>query len=106
MIFPDDSFLRRMVYGGAVLGGGGGGSLAAGLKAMQQALAAGKPRIVRLQELPENARLVTFSRIGTVSGGQGVDNLDREEVRALRTFLKSYGRQVDGSSRRKSALWR
>ena len=59
--------LRELVYGAAVLGAGGGGSIEAGLAAGRQALAEGRPRIVRIEELSPPTRVVTLSVVGSVT---------------------------------------
>jgi hypothetical protein len=75
--------LRELVYGGAVLGAGGGGSIEAGLAAGRQALAAGAPRMMRIEELPPKTRIVTLSVVGSVSRMTG-DQRRPEHGLALR----------------------
>ncbi len=81
----NERHLRELVYGGAVLGGGGGGSIECGLAAGQEALALGTPRIVRIEELPPRALVVTLSVVGPVTGLQA--HLQHE--RALR-YLSNF----------------
>src|SRR5207248_146755 len=96
MLVLNQRALRQMVYGGAVLGAGGGGSIEAGLRAGAKALAEGRPRLARLDELAPTARLVTFSRVGTVTGEAGVDALEGLDLRALALFRKSGRRPIAG----------
>jgi len=92
----DDNHLKAMVYGGAVLGAGGGGSIAAGLAAGRRALRRGEPRLVSLPELADDARLVTFSSVGTVGKSSGVDQLEGQHARALKLFFSADKGEVAG----------
>jgi uncharacterized protein len=92
----DASALRALVYGGAVLGGGGGGSLAAGLAAVREALAAGVPRIVSIDRIPDDAILATLSIVGSV-GKSGNVKLGRPDFRrAIDLFEPFAGRSISG----------
>lgn len=71
MEYLDETHLKEMVYGGAVLGAGGGGSIEAGMTAGREALARGRPRLVRIKELPPKTILATLSIVGSVSGMSG-----------------------------------
>jgi DUF917 family protein len=79
----EEGALRAMVYGGAVLGGGGGGSLASGLKAVRDALKAGRPRLVSLDRIPPDAILVTLSAVGSVGGAGQLDEAHFDRAIAL-----------------------
>lgn len=96
MITLDETSVRRLVYGGAVLGAGGGGSIPSGLAAGGRALAEGRPRFAALEELPERARLVTFSCVGTVGGPGGVDSLKPQHARAYELFSRLARLKVSG----------
>jgi uncharacterized protein len=92
----DESGLRALVHGGAVLGGGGGGSLAVGLDSGRDALAAGAPRIVPLDQVPGDTILATFSAVGTVGETSGA-MLGREHfARALELFEPLASQAVGG----------
>jgi DUF917 family protein len=52
------------VYGGAVLGGGGGGNIASGLERASLAVHWGSPELVSLDELDDDAIVVTASVVG------------------------------------------
>jgi hypothetical protein len=93
MLDLDEKALLELVYGGAVLGAGGGGSIAAGLQAGRLALSEGKPRLARLKDLPPDARIVTFSRVGTVNS---VDSLEGLDLEALRLFQQAEPRPIGG----------
>ena len=52
------------VYGGAVLGGGGGGFIAGGLERASLAIKWGSPELVTLDELDDDAIIITASVVG------------------------------------------
>jgi DUF917 family protein len=60
----DREVVRAAAYGGALLGGGGGGSISEGLQLGQLAMEVGRPRLVDLDELDDEAILVTVSAVG------------------------------------------
>jgi len=55
---------EAVVLGGAVLGGGGGGDLAGGLGNARLAVSLGSPVLVSLDELDDEAQVVTASAVG------------------------------------------
>jgi DUF917 family protein len=67
VIVVDREAVRAAAYGGALLGGGGGGSISEGLQLGQLALEVGRPRLVDLGELDDEAILVTVSAVGAPS---------------------------------------
>jgi hypothetical protein len=60
----DVEVVRAAAYGGAVLGGGGGGAIEEGLRLGRLALEVGQPRLVTLDEMEDQAVLVTVSAVG------------------------------------------
>jgi DUF917 family protein len=60
----DREVVQSAAYGGALLGGGGGGSISEGLQLGQLALEVGRPRLVNLDELGDEAILITVSAVG------------------------------------------
>jgi hypothetical protein len=56
--------VRMAAYGGALLGGGGGGSIEEGLRLGNLALEVGRPYLVDLDELDDDAFVVTVSAVG------------------------------------------
>ena len=60
----DANIVKAAAYGGAVLGGGGGGAIEEGLRLGEAALEAGHPRLLTLDEIPEQDILVTVSGVG------------------------------------------
>lgn len=64
MIEIDEEMVKNAVLGGALLGGGGGGSLKEGEKLGGLSLAVGTPTLIDLDELQDDATLVTVSAVG------------------------------------------
>lgn len=65
MIKPDPSAAEAAVLGGSVLGGGGGGWIKDGLEVARLAIDIGEPWIVGVDEVPEDATVVTVSAVGS-----------------------------------------
>lgn len=63
----DAQTVRAAAYGGAVLGGGGGGQIEEGLSLGRLAMELGRPRLVALDELDDEAVLVTVAAVGAPS---------------------------------------
>lgn len=64
MIEIDEEMVKNAVLGGALLGGGGGGSLKEGEGLGKLSLVVGTPTLINLDELKDNAILVTVSAVG------------------------------------------
>jgi len=64
MIEIDEEIVKNAVLGGTLLGGGGGGSLKEGEKLGGLSLAVGIPTLISLDELQDDALLVTVSAVG------------------------------------------
>ncbi len=64
MIEIDEEMVKNAVLGGTLLGGGGGGSLKEGEKLGGLSLAVGIPTLISLDELQDDATLVTVSAVG------------------------------------------
>jgi len=62
--------VRAAAYGGAVLGGGGGGQIEEGLRLGRLALELGRPHLVTLDELDDDALLVTVALVGAPSAAE------------------------------------
>jgi hypothetical protein len=60
----NEGMIKAAALGGSLLGGGGGGSLAEGRRIGNLALTLGNPSLADLEELPEDATLVTVSSVG------------------------------------------
>jgi len=57
--------VEKAVLGGAVLGGGGGGSIEEGLQPGKLAVNIGCIKIVSIEELPSEGKIVTASTVGS-----------------------------------------
>jgi DUF917 family protein len=91
----DAEWAEDLVVGGAVLGGGGGGSMARGAELLRLALAIGRPRLVPLDALPDDALLVTVSGVGAPSAvEQDVQVADYAD--SLRLLVERLERPVAG----------
>lgn len=86
--------VRSAVLGGALLGGGGGGSPEAGERLGTLALEVGVPSLVALDELPDDAILVTVSAVGAPAAA-GQLTKPMHYVRAVQLLLQA-GVKVDG----------
>ncbi|HIE58118.1 MAG TPA: DUF917 family protein [Anaerolineales bacterium] len=64
MIALSREMVRAAAYGGALLGGGGGGSIEEGMCLGNLAVAVGRPRLVDLDELDDDALIVAVSAVG------------------------------------------
>ncbi len=60
----DKKIVEYAVYGGAVLGGGGGGWIEDGLQIGRLALDIGQPELFTVEELTDDATLITASLVG------------------------------------------
>jgi hypothetical protein len=86
---------QALVLGGAVLGGGGGGSMARGAELLRLALEIGRPRLLPLDALPDEALLVTVSGVGAPSAPtQDVQVADYAE--SLRVLAERLDRPIAG----------
>jgi DUF917 family protein len=86
---------RAAAFGGAVLGGGGGGDLEAGLRLGLLAVEVGQPRLVALDEMEDQAILVTVSLVGAPSApDQCVEPI--HYVQALRLLMSYLDTPVSG----------
>ena len=90
----DEETIDAVVIGGSFLGGGGGGDPAAGKRMGRLAQEVGLPRVISLDELPEEGVIVTVSAVGAPAA---VDQFctPMNYVRALELLRNDLGR-VDG----------
>lgn len=95
LIKPDLKMAEAAVYGGALLGGGGGGWVKDGLEMARLALEVGDPFIVGVEELPEDATVVTVSLIGAPAAPERYLK-PIHYVRAVELLMRGAGIRVDG----------
>lgn len=87
--------IEAAVLGGAVLGGGGGGWIEEGRELARFAVEQGFREILPIEDLPEDALLLTVSAVGAPSAGSAaLKPLDY--VRAVELFLEKTGIKVGG----------
>ncbi|SMB98290.1 hypothetical protein SAMN00808754_2250 [Thermanaeromonas toyohensis ToBE] len=91
----DHEALEAAVLGGAVLGGGGGGSMEWGRKLGRLALELGTPELIELEDLPEEATLLTVSAVGAPAA-QTAYVRPVHYIRAVELFMKFTGEQIRG----------
>ncbi|MDH7484776.1 MAG: DUF917 family protein [Anaerolineae bacterium] len=87
--------VQAAAYGGAVLGGGGGGPIEEGLRLGRLALELGRPRLVTLDELDDDAVLVTVALVGAPSATEQYLE-PMYLVRALELLMAHLDRPVAG----------
>jgi hypothetical protein len=94
-IHIDKEALEAAVLGGAILGGGGGGWIEEGRGIGQIALEKGFSEILALDDLPDDAVLLTCSAVGAPSAGSDVLTPD-DFVRAVGLFLEKTKLEIHG----------
>ncbi len=87
--------VEALILGGAVLGGGGGGWIEDAKEIANIALEKGFSEIIPIDELPEDATLLTVSAVGAPSSGRGILKSD-DFVRAVEILIEKSGVKVDG----------
>ncbi len=83
------------MLGGTVLGGGGGGWIEEGRKLGHLALERGFSEILSIDEIPEDAVLLTVSGVGAPSAGRDIVEPD-DYIRAVALFIENSGLKIDG----------
>ncbi len=87
--------IEAAVLGGAVLGGGGGGWIEEGRELAGVAVKRGFREILPIEDVSENALLLTVSAVGVPSAGSAALKPD-DYVRAVELFLEKTGIKVGG----------
>ncbi|BCL77663.1 DUF917 family protein [Ktedonobacteria bacterium brp13] len=87
--------VRAAVLGGAVLGGGGGGWMDQGTLLGQLAVDVGIPQLIPLEDLPDDALLVTVGLVGAPSAKQRYVK-PTHYVRAIELLEARIGRKIAG----------
>lgn len=87
--------IEAAVLGGAVLGGGGGGWIEEGRELAGVAVERGFREILPIEDVPEDALLLTVSAVGAPSAGSAALKPD-DYVRAVELFLEKTGIKVGG----------
>jgi DUF917 family protein len=87
--------VEAAVLGGAVLGGGGGGWIEEGRELARFAVEKGFREIFSVEDVPEDALLLTVSAVGAPSAGSAALKPD-DYVRAVELLLEKTGIKVGG----------
>jgi len=94
MIEVDEGIVKNAVLGGSLLGGGGGGWLKEGEKLGELSLAVGIPTLIGLDELQDDAILVTVSAVGAPAAREKYLK-PMHYVKAIQ-IMREAGVKVDG----------
>jgi len=92
-VVPAD--VEAAVWGGAVLGGGGGGSMVNGLELGALALQTGQVNLINVENLPEDAVLVTCSYVGSPAA-EHICVRPEAYLRALELLRENTGLDIAG----------
>ena len=91
----DRESIEAAVLGGAVLGGGGGGWIEEGRELARIAVERGFREVLAIEDVPEEALLLTVSAVGAPSAGS--DALKPEDyVRSVEFFQEKTGMKIGG----------
>lgn len=91
----DRDTVRALALGGGILGGGGGGEFEEGLRLLELALGLGRPSLRTLDELADDAIVVTVSGVGAPAAVQR-DVRVSDYLASLELFLEHAGLSVAG----------
>jgi DUF917 family protein len=91
----DKRKMEAAVLGGAVLGGGGGGWIEDGMQLGRLALEVGHPRLVTIDELDDDATIVTVSLVGAPAAPDKYVK-PVHYLRALELLSERMGGKIDG----------
>jgi DUF917 family protein len=83
------------VKGGSVFASGGGGWVDHGLEIGGAALAVGKPKLVSVDELPDDAIILTCTAIGAPSG-RDWQMLGKDYIKAVQLIIQKYEGKIVG----------
>jgi DUF917 family protein len=90
-----EPMIEAAVLGGAVLGGGGGGWIEEGRTLGRIAFEKGFRQILPIEDLPEDALLLTVSAVGAPSAGSEILE-PGDYIRAVELFMEKTGAKIDG----------
>ncbi|WP_246470172.1 DUF917 domain-containing protein [Cohnella nanjingensis] len=83
------------VKGGSVFASGGGGWVDHGLEIGNAALAVGRPKLVSVDELPDDAIILTCTAIGAPAG-TGWQMLGKDYIKAVELVIERYEGRIAG----------
>lgn len=95
MLKIDESKIEALAIGGLILGGGGGGDMSYGIESATASLKNGHaPTLIAVEDLPENATILTISAVGAPSATeQYIDSENYVEIVEL--LEKNYDLTID-----------
>lgn len=87
--------VKAAVKGGSVFASGGGGWVEHGLEIGGAAVAIGRPKLVSVDELPDDAIIITATAIGAPAGTEW-EMLGSDYIKAVRLLIENYDGKVVG----------
>lgn len=91
----DESKIEALAIGGLILGGGGGGGMINGIENAQLSLADGlQPQVISVQDLPEQATILTISAVGAPSATEQYVETE-DYVKIIELLEKNYDLKID-----------
>lgn len=88
--------VRAAVAGGSVYASGGGGWVEHGLEIGGAAVTIGRPRLVSVDELPDDAIIITCTAIGAPAGKTDWQMLGSDYIKAVKLLMDHYDGKVVG----------
>ncbi|KAF1303615.1 DUF917 family protein [Enterococcus saccharolyticus] len=94
-MYIDETKIEALALGGIILGGGGGGSMDYGIENAKISLANGRqPQVIPVDELPENATVLTISAVGAPSATDQYV-VEQNFVEIIELLEKNYDLTID-----------
>lgn len=88
--------VQAAVKGGSVYASGGGGWVDHGLEIGSAAIAIGRPKLVSVDELPEDSIIVTATAIGAPAGTTDWQMLGKDYIKAVQLLQERLGKKITG----------
>src|SRR5690625_1825662 len=88
--------VKAAVKGGSVFASGGGGWVDHGMEIGTAAVTVGKPKLVSVDDLPDDAIIITTTAIGAPAGTTDWQMLGKDYIRAVELLLEKYDGKITG----------
>ncbi|MGG3644020.1 DUF917 domain-containing protein [Bacillus gobiensis] len=88
--------VKAAVKGGSIFASGGGGWVDHGLEIGSAAITIGRPKLVSIDELPDDAIIVTATAIGAPAGTTDWQMLGKDYIKAVQLLQERLGRKITG----------
>ncbi|WP_230474305.1 DUF917 domain-containing protein [Calidifontibacillus erzurumensis] len=88
--------VKAAVKGGSVFASGGGGWVDHGLEIGSAAITIGKPKLATVDEIPDDAIIVTATAIGAPAGTTDWQMLGKDYIKAVQLLQETLGKKVYG----------